>query len=130
MNYLVRHVLCALMPSGGELPGVADTDLDGFLATYREQATPLVVLGLMAGSAVFVVTPVLTLRRPVLSTMLEPEQLDEHANAIASHPIYLVRQAIMVPKMVAGMCWGSDPKVREMLNHEPYLHDEPQWVRS
>lgn len=127
----VRSAMAALYPTtpeGG--PGIADTDLDDFLKRYRKDAPPTLYLGLVAGCAVFHATPMLTIKKPVPAFMLSPEDLDRHADAIASHPAYLVRQAIMVVKLAAGLCWGADPAVRARMNLRPYDPDPGTWRQS
>jgi hypothetical protein len=35
----------------------------------------------------------------------------------------LLRQALLVVRLIAGMCWGADPRVRACFALEPYPVD-------
>lgn len=130
MKFLVRTAMSALYPTTAEGgPGIGETDLDAFIDRYRREAPFSLYAGLVAGSAVFHATPLLTIGKPLPAFLLPPEALDRHADAIASHPAYLVRQAILVVKLAAGLCWGADPAVRTRMNLRPYDAD-PQTFRT
>ena len=124
---LVRSALADLMPSGGAMPGVLETDWDGFVERYAREAPRQVWLGVVAGALVYTVTPILTVGRPVPATRLSPELKDVHADRITQHPVYLVRQAVFLLKLSAGFAWGAHPSVREKLGLEPYDPDPGTW---
>lgn len=124
---LIRSAMCALYPPAAGLPGVADTDIDGFLARYRSETNLITWVGVVLGTAVFTLSPVLTLGIPLPTFMLSDKQLATHARRIPSSPIYLVRQAITLVKMCAGLCWGSHPTVRAHMNLPPYGVDPGTW---
>jgi hypothetical protein len=127
----VRSAMVALYPTTAEDgPGIADTGIDDFLKRYRKDAPTALYVGLVAGCALFHVTPLLTVKKPVPAFMLSPEDLDRHADAIASHPAYLIRQAMMVVKLAAGLCWGADDAVRDRMNLRPYDPDPGTWKQS
>lgn len=123
MNTLVRHVLCALMPATKDMPGMQDADVDAFLSRFRQEAAPLLWTGVVAGSVLFVLTPILTVGLPLPSFLLSAKALDTHAAKITSHPVYLLRQGIFVTRLAAGLCWGGNPKVRERLGLPAYGPD-------
>ena len=50
-----------------------------------------------------------------------------HANKIAYHPIYLLRQAVFLVKLSAGLCWGSRPEIRAIFSLPPYAEDPGTW---
>lgn len=127
MKWLVRSAMKALYPPTDGVEGVDDTELDAFLDQYRREAPPFMWMGLVMGSAVFTATPLLTVRRPLPAFLLDEETLDAHAHAVAGHPIYLVRQAVFLVKLAAGLCWGADPKVRERFSLDPYPVDPGTW---
>lgn len=122
--------MCALYPPTGDLPGVADTDVRGFLRRYRREATPLMWLGVVLGTLVFVVSPLLTVFVPLPSFLLPRTLLDRHACRVATSRIYLVRQAILLVKLAAGLCWGAHPDVRAKFGMAPYPADPGTWRKG
>lgn len=109
---LIKHAMRAMMPRTAALPGIVDTDLDGFLRRMRAEADALYWLGLVAGVWVFALSPLLTIRVPLPSFLLSAKRLDRHANAIQNHPLYMLRMSATLVRLSAGMCWGSDRHVR------------------
>ncbi len=123
MNLLIRHVLCALMPATDTMPGMRDADVDAFLVRFRKEAAPLLWIGVVAGSVLFVLTPLLTVGLAVPSFALSARLLDQHAAKITSHPIYLLRQGVFVTRLAAGLCWGGNANVRKRLGLAEYGKD-------
>ena len=124
---LIRVAMCDLMPRVDGLPGMRDTDVDAFLQQFRQESTWAVWLGVVAGAVVFTLGPVLTLGRPVLSWWLSREDRGIHAHRIATHPVYLVRQAVVVLKLASGMCWGTHARSRAAMALPPYGPDPGTW---
>lgn len=129
MNALVRHTLCALMPATDTMPGMRDADVDAFLVRFRKESAPLLWTGVVAGSVLFVLTPLLTVGLPVPSFFLSARLLDAHAAKITSHPVYLIRQGVFVARLAAGLCWGGNPNVRQKLGLAAYA-DDPGTFRT
>lgn len=127
MKWLIQHAMCAMYPRTPELPGMEDTDVSGFLKRYQRDSTFLMWLGLVAGTWVFVWTPLLTVYLPVPSFVLPRSLLDRHAHRITSTSLYFVRQAIFLVKLAAGLCWGADPEVRARFAMAPYPADPGTW---
>ena len=127
MHFLIRAACVALYPRTETLPGVIDTDLDGFLVRFRRESNGLLWLGLVAGTLVFTLTPLITVYLPLPSFLLPRRLLDKHADRIASHRFYLLRQAIVVVKMAGGLCWGAHPKVRAAFALPPYPEEPSRW---
>ncbi len=130
VNAFIEHAMTALYPRTAELPGIEDTDLMGFLERYRAESTSLMWLGLLAGTFVFIATPILTVYLPLPSFLLSTRLLDKHADRITSTRLYFVRQAIFLIKLAAGLCWGSHPDVRRAFAMEPYAPDPGTWRAS
>ncbi len=63
MNDLVRFALTAFFPRVGELPGLAELDIDRKVAKLRREATWLVWFGIVVAALIFQFTPILTVRR-------------------------------------------------------------------
>jgi len=123
VNDLVRFALAAFFPRVGELPGLAELDLDRKVTKLRREATWLVWFGIVLAALVFQLTPILTVRRPWPAAFLTELQLDEHAHRIASHPAYLLRQLMVLLKLNAGILWGESPEVRAFIQLPAYPPD-------
>jgi len=124
---MIRRAMCALYPATSSLPGIAATDVDAFLRRYRRESSSLMWLGLVVGAVVFTITPLITIGVPLPSFLLPKKALDRHANKISSHPVYLLRQAIFLVKLSAGLCWGSHANVRRIIALPPYPEDPGTW---
>ena len=118
-----------LYPSGGKLPGILETDVDEFLRAYRAEAPLLMKTGLTLSSIVFVLSPVMTVFIPLPVFLLPAKLRDRHANKLANHPFYLVRQTILLLRLVAGLCWGKHPDVRAAMGMKP-LGEDPGTFRG
>jgi hypothetical protein len=123
MLWLIKFAMRTIMPRTGALPGIADTDLDGFLRRMRAEADPLYWLGLVVGAVVFAATPLLTVWLPVPAFFLPRKLLERHAERLLAHPVYLLRQAVFLVRLSAGLCWGADPAVRSRFALAPYPPD-------
>jgi hypothetical protein len=121
--WLIRFAMCALMPRTDALPGIEDTDVDAFLRRLRADAEPLFWLGLVIGAVVFAVTPIITVWVPLPAFLLPRSLLDRHAERLTGERGYLLRQAVFLVRVSAGMCWGADPSVRASLALPPYAPD-------
>lgn len=123
VNDLVRFALVAYFPREGDLPGLAEMDVDTKIAALRRESTWIFWVGLVGAALFFQVTPLLTLRLPYIAWWLDEEQLDEHAHKLASYPSYLVRQILVLLKLVGGMFWGQSDEVRRALSLPAYPAD-------
>jgi len=112
------------------LPGIEDTELDAYLDRTAREAAPLVRLGLALATLIFTLSPLFTVGWPLPSFLLPRAVLHRHADRIVSSRVYLIRQAVFVLKMMAGLCWGSDPAVRRAMNLAPYPADPGTWRAS
>lgn len=120
-----RAVLEALLPAGADerLPwGLFDAGFEGFLADFRRNAPPqlrlVFPLALWCGAWV---APLLVGRRPPI-TRLEPAEREAALEALGRSPRYALRQALVLLKLVAGLCYGADPRVRAAVGYPPQ-HD-------
>jgi hypothetical protein len=130
MIWLIKFAMCAMMPRTETLPGIADTDLDGFLRKLRAETTPLYWTGLVLAAVVFAITPLITIGVPLPAFFLPHKLLDRHSKRVLSHPIYLVRQAVFLLRMSGGLCWGADERVRACFALPPYPVDPGSFRRS
>jgi len=130
VNWFIQHAMEAFYPRTETLPGIADTDVAGFLKRYRSDATRLMWLGLVVGTLLFVWTPILTVYWPLPSFLLPKKVLDRHAHRVTSSRLYLLRQAVFLVKLAAGLCWGSHPAVRAKFGMAPYDADPGTWRTS
>lgn len=127
MEFLVRSALSALLPPADGLPGVEDCEVRSFVSKLKKDADPVFWIGTVAGASVFTATPVLTLGLPLPAFALPRRLRDRHAQKIATHRIYLLRQPVFLLKMVAGMCWVEHPDVRDHLNLPSAEPEPPTW---
>jgi hypothetical protein len=123
MIWLIKFAMCTMMPRTDSLPGIEDTDLDGFLRRLRAEALPLYWIGLVLGAIVFAVTPLLTLGVPLPAFALPKKLLDRHTERVLSHPVYLIRQAVFLIRVSGGLCWGADERVRACFALAPLAPD-------
>jgi fumarate reductase subunit D len=123
MIWLIKFAMRTMMPPSDSLEGIADTDLDGFLRRMRREADPLFWLGLVAGAVVFAISPLLTVGIPLPAFLLPAGALQRHAERLLAHRIYMLRQAVFLVRLSAGMCWGADPRVRAHFALAPYAAD-------
>jgi hypothetical protein len=121
--WLIEHAMAAMMPRSAELPGILDTDLDGFLRRMREEADTLYWTGLVLGAVVYAISPLLTVYVPLPSFLLPAKLRAIHTERLLAHPLYLLRQAGYIVRLSAGMCWGADPAVRAKFALAPYPAD-------
>ncbi len=112
MRWLTKQAMELVMPSGGRLKGIGETDMDGFLDAWEADAPAAFRWGLVAGSALVMASPVLTIGVPLPANALSPRKRDEHIYKLSMHPVYMVRQVSFIVKMVAGLAWGQDPDIR------------------
>jgi hypothetical protein len=129
MIWLIKQAMLPLMPSSADLPGLADTQLDAFLQRMRREADPLFWAGIVAGSVVYAATPLITLGVPLPAFVLPARLRMRHAARLLAHRFYPLRQAMLLVRYAAGLCWGADPTVRAYFALAPYPAD-PGTFRS
>jgi fumarate reductase subunit D len=112
MLWLIKFAMCTMMPRTNAVAGLADTDLDGFLRRLHREAEPRFWLGVVVGAVVFAITPIVTVWLPLPAFLLPKTLLERHSERILAHRIYLLRQAVFLLRLSAGMCWGADTAVR------------------
>jgi hypothetical protein len=128
--WLIKFAMRAMMPRTESLPGIADTDLDGFLRRLRKETLTIYWVGLVLGAVIFTVTPLLTVGLPLPAFALPKKLLDRHTERILSYPIYLVRQGVFLIRLSAGLCWGADAEVRARFALAPYAPDPGTFRQS
>lgn len=128
--WLIKQAMYPLLPRSSHLPGLADTDLDAFLRRLRRESDVVFWSGLWLGALVFAATPLITLGVPLPAFLLPRRLLERHTARIITHPIYLLRQALSVVRLIAGMCWGADPRVRACFELAPYPADPGTFRQS
>jgi hypothetical protein len=123
VNDLVRFALVAFFPRVDDLPGLAELGVEEKIATLRRDSTALFWTGMVAAAVVFQITPILTVRRLGPAVFLSEDELDAHAHALATHRVYLLRQLIVLLKLMAGVFWGQSPEIRAFLHLPAYPAD-------
>ncbi|MGZ3423643.1 MAG: hypothetical protein ACXVEE_37625 [Polyangiales bacterium] len=120
---LMKFAMVTMMPRTEGLPGIEDCDLDGFLERMRRDSDALYWLGMIVGAWVYMLTPIVTVYLPLPAIMLPEKLLAKHSERIIASRIYLLRQAVFLVRLSAGMCWGADPAVRAKFALGPYASD-------
>lgn len=123
MNELVRFALVTFFPRVDDLPGLDELGVDEKIERLRRESTWLFWLGVVGAAFFFQISPVITVYRPWPAVFLEPEQLDQHAYKLATHPVYLIRQMAVLLKLVAGLFWGQSPEIRAFIDLPAYEPD-------
>lgn len=123
----VTWSLCAIFPDSGVIPGLRRARTQRRVANVLSEAPPTFIVGLVGSWLAFVLTPLLTIGWPVPALFLGKEALDRHASAMSSHPLYLLRQAMLMLKTVGGAIWGEDDDVRAALGLQSYGPDPGTW---
>ena len=130
MNWLVRSAIVAMYPRTEALPGAEDCDLDGFLRRFRADTTGLMWLGVVMGALVYQLSPLLTVFVPLPAALLPASLRDRHAYRITTTNFYLLRQAVFLVRLAAGLCWGAHPEVRRRFALPALAPDPGSWRES
>ena len=127
MLWLLRSAIVMTYPRTAALPGIEDCALDEFLAKFKRESPPLIWLGTVLGALIFQLTPMFTVYLPLPAFLLSAPLKDLHAARIMTTRFYLIRQAVFLVKLCAGLCWGADPEVRRRLALPPLAKDPGTW---
>jgi hypothetical protein len=130
MIWLIKFAMSAMMPRTETLPGIADTDLDGFLRRLRRETNLLYWSGVVLGAVVFALAPLITIGVPLPAFALPRKALEAYTERVLTHRIYLVRQAVFLLRVSAGLCWGADENVRACFALPPYPPDPGTFRQS
>lgn len=107
----------ALLPAGAhpDLPGISLREFERFLKEFRARAPTPLRLALRAAlwTAVWVAPLLCGRLRPFLFMTVEERGLA--LAAMGRSRFYLIRQMLLVLKLVAGLHYGADPRVRKIL---------------
>lgn len=130
MAALLRFAVAAMFPGSDRYPSAADLGLDTFVVRFLHETSWLMWFACLGSAVAFHLSPVLTVFLPVPAVLLPARLLDRHAAAMADHPIYLVRQAAFLLKMVGGLHWAARPEIRTRFGLLPYPADPGTWRRA
>ena len=127
MNWFTRFAIEAIFPPTEALPGVAETELRPFLRDLKAHAPPLMRIGIIAATLVYMVTPIITVYVPLPAFLLRGKLLERHTSKLMSHPLYTLRQVVFLLKMVGGLCWGEHSEARARLGRPALPPDPRSW---
>jgi hypothetical protein len=127
MLWLLRSAIVMTYPRIPGLPGIEDCALDEHLANFKRETPMLIWVGTLAGALLFQLTPFMTVYLPLPAFLLPAKLKDRHAMRIHSTNFYLLRQAVFLVKLCAGLCWGADPEVRKRFALPPMPKDPGTW---
>lgn len=122
LRWLIRHALVAVFPSTERLPGLDRLNTEAAFVEVMA-GPPLLRLGLVGATLVFVLTPLWTVYWPLPSFWLPAAVRERHANALADSRLYLLRQSMLMLKTIGGLLWGGHPQVRAALGLPAYGPD-------
>lgn len=127
MLWLLRSAMVMTYPRTPGLPGIEDCALDEYLVRFKRETSWIIWLGTIAGAILFHLTPLLTVYLPLPAFLLPVGLRDRHAMRVMTTRIYLLRQAVWLVKLCAGLCWGADPQVRKRFALPPLPKDPGTW---
>lgn len=128
--FLVRSAICILYPRIEGLPGIEDCDIGAFLLRFKRECPSLMWFGVVLGAIVFHLTPLFTVYLPLPALLLPRGLRDKHAYRITTGGFYLLRQAVFMLKLAAGLCWGAHPEVRKRFAMQALPEDPGTWRTS
>jgi len=109
------------------MPGVEDADLKSFLADFWREAAPVMKLGMVLSTILYVLSPLFTVYVPLPLFFLPRGLRAKHADRASTSNLYLLRSATLLVKMVAGIAWGANPEVRRKFTLDPLPPDPGTW---
>lgn len=120
MRKITIFAMNEAMPRHGDMPGVMDTEVDAFLSEFNQHAHPIMRLGFFLAVWIYVLSPVFTLGIPLPAFWLSAEKREAHLKKYSNSHSFVFSQLWMLQKMITGMCWGADAKVRQYFGYAPY----------
>ena len=123
MRAVQRFVLNATMPEHAGVPGNNKASLDAFLDEFTVNAAPIMRIGFYAAVAVYVLSPVFTIKIPLPAFWLSDKQQTRHMESYSESRNMIIAQLWMLQKMIAALCWGMDASVRAYFGYEPLEGD-------
>ena len=114
----LNAVMEAVLPAGAskELPwGAGDTRVSELTEDMIQRTPFLGAMGLRASLWVTYLFPLFIMGKPRTIAGLSSEVREEYLKKLYEHPIYFVRQTLILIKSVACMAYCVDERVREKL---------------
>jgi hypothetical protein len=120
MRKITIFAMNEVMPSHGDMPGVIDTSVDDFLNEFKKHAHPIMRLGFFLAVWIYALSPIFTIGIPLPAMWLSEQKRKAHLRKYSSSKSFVFSQLWMLQKMITGMAWGMDDKVRAYFGYEPY----------
>lgn len=120
MRKVTIFAMNEVMPRYGEMPGIEDTQVNAFLDEFNTHAHTIMRIGFFFCVWVYVLSPVFTVGIPLPAFWLSQKKREEHLKKYSGSRNFVFSQLWMLHKMIAGMCWGADAKVRTYFGYAPY----------
>ena len=120
MRKMTIFAMNEVMPPHDGMPGVSDIDAEQFLKEFRAHAHPIMKIGFSLSVWIYVFSPLFTIGIPLPAFWLSEKKRLAHLQAYSSSHNFVFSQLWMLQKMITGMCWGMDDKVRTYFGYTPY----------
>jgi hypothetical protein len=114
----LQEALAALIPAGrsSRFPlSALDTGALKLSEEMLDKSPLLAALGVRAAIWVAYLFPLVALGKPRTLAGLSEEEKEVYLNRLYDHPIYLIRQTLLLLKSVACLSYLADDRVREAL---------------
>jgi hypothetical protein len=114
----LRSALAALIPAraNARFPlGALDTAAVKLSEEMLAQSPFLAAMGVRAAIWVAYLFPLFIVGKLKTLSGLSPDEQDRYLNRLYDHPLYLIRQTILLLKSVACLSYLADDRVREAL---------------
>lgn len=114
----LQEALAALIPAQASVRfplGALDTGSLALAEDMLDKSPFLAGLGVRAAIWVAYLFPLVVLKKPRTLAGLSAEEKEVYLNRLYDHPIYLIRQTILLLKSVACLSYLADDRVREAL---------------
>ncbi len=120
MKSVTIFAMNEVMPPHDGMPGIIDTNAEAFLKEFKKNAHPIMRLGFWASVWVYVLSPVFTVYIPLPAFLLSEKKRFQHMEIYSNSHSFVFSQLWLLQKMITGMCWGMDDKVRAYYGYQPY----------
>ena len=107
-----KAAMIAIFPGSD---GIASMDIEGYLTDTLKRIPLEPVIGIRAAIWIVALAPLIVLRRARTLAGLAPSDRELVMVALATNPVYAVRQLVLALKALAALLYAGSPTVRARL---------------